>query len=103
VHNLWSEVRNIFTGTALSRAAESLLEEVVMHEYALEQVEVRKAWGILCADLLLAGSPELMRELWQKDHPPNQRRDLWRTISRQWLVHAGAYHGSIELLRTPFL
>ncbi|KAF8503016.1 hypothetical protein BU17DRAFT_71831 [Hysterangium stoloniferum] len=102
VHNLWSEARNVFAAPALSRAAGSLLEEVIKHKYELDQVEVRDAWGMLCAELLLAGSLELMRKLWQTGYPPILKRGLWRTVGRQWLKHAGAYHGSIELLRTPF-
>ena len=91
----------------LARAAELLLCEVLKHEYYLEQNEVRDAWAMLCAELVLAGLPQLVRELWverQESHDLERtfRSGLWTVVSRQWVEQAGSWDGAIELLRAPF-
>jgi hypothetical protein len=107
VRNLWTVARNVFAMPILAGAAELLLCEVLKHEYHLEQNEVRDAWAMLCADLVLAGLPPLVRELWDEKLQGNDlectiKRGLWRVVSRQWVDQAGSWDGAIELLRAPF-
>lgn len=108
VRNLWTVARNVFAMPTLAKAAELLLCEVLKHEYHLEQTEVRNAWAMLCAELVLAGLPQLVRELWDEkqqgyDLEGTFKRGLWRVVSRQWVDQAGSWDGAIELLRAPFM
>lgn len=106
VRNLWSVARNVFAMTTLAKGAEVLLFEVLRHEYQLEQIVVRDAWALLCAELMLAGLPQLVKELWEKrqDHDleSSARRSLWKVVGRQWVDQAGSWAGAVELLRVPF-
>ncbi|KAF8589093.1 hypothetical protein K439DRAFT_1383673 [Ramaria rubella] len=107
VRNLWIVARNVFAVSTLANAAELLLSEVLKHDYHTEQNEVRDAWAALCAELLLAGEPRLVRELWGEDEQgyglkSALKRGLWRVVSHQWIEQAGAWTGAIELLRAPF-
>lgn len=91
----------------LSKAAESLLCEVLKHEYNFGQSEVCNAWAMLCAELVLAGMPHLVKELWEVregglELTISNKWSLWRAVGRQWIDQAGSWVGAIELLRAPF-
>lgn len=105
VRNLWTVARNVFAASILAGAAQTLLYEVLRHKYHLVQDEVRDAWAALCAELVLAGLPGLVKELWSEkgqDLDTEIKRGLWRVVSKRWNDDAGSWDGSIELLRAPF-
>jgi hypothetical protein len=108
VRNLWSVARNVFAMPTLAKTAEALLCEVLNHEYNLQQTEVCDAWAMLCAELVLAGMPRLVRKLWEEKEEgrvleSKAKQGLWRVVSRQWVNQAGSWVGAIELLRAPFV
>ena len=106
VRNLWSVARNVFVVPTLTAAARTLLSEVLKHDYRLAQSEVRDAWAALCAELVLAGLPALVRTVWEEQEQGSERkmkRALWGVVSQRWAEAAGSWEGAIELLRVPFV
>lgn len=105
VRNLWTVARNVFASSTLAGTAQTLLYEVLKHDYMLGQYEVRDAWASLCAELVLVGLPQLIKELWTEQEQGQEKeikRELWRVVSKRWIDSASSWNGAIELLKAPF-
>lgn len=104
VRNLWIYVRKIFPSSALHTAANMLLHEIIVEEFSLRQAVVSEAWLQLFTDLCSSLSAEHLRSIWHGEICSRRDvvlQDLWGYLGKSWVLNAGHYLGTLELICAP--
>ncbi|GJJ10511.1 hypothetical protein Clacol_004737 [Clathrus columnatus] len=101
VRNLWVVVKKIFPTSLLHTASDLLLNELITTSFSLRQPEVLKAWSQLYVELALSMSADQLRTIWESQICSCQdidHQDLWRTLSKAWLLNPSHYSRTLELI-----
>ncbi|KZT73869.1 hypothetical protein DAEQUDRAFT_754271 [Daedalea quercina L-15889] len=114
---LWHIHRSMFSGDALEKSSERLLEYLISREYVLvedldEPDGVRLQWAAICAEALFACDAALMEKFWSGRHPkgpqfgwiPEVRRLVWSTFIEKWRENLEpTWEMGVVILSAPFM
>ena len=114
---LWNIHRSIFSGEALEKSSEQLLDHLITHEdYLVDDPDepdgVRLQWASLCAEALFACDAALLEKFWSGRHPKGPqfgwiaevRRLVWAAFVEKWRESSSAtWEMGVIVLSAPFM
>ncbi|KAH9933160.1 uncharacterized protein BXZ73DRAFT_46475, partial [Epithele typhae] len=82
---LWDTMRYVFSEAWLAVAADSLLTQFLLHDFRLNDEDIKTIWGSFCASLVATSSTDLISQLVLEDGAKREeviRQQLWSLKAR---------------------